>query len=373
MIVSRTQYCNAYPVPPEPFCCFRTFTTTSSQRTQVAASEFRDFVIMEPPQKVKREEFYMNDVRLSRLPLPTLGDPIKIPSDLRVYFSANDSTLCNNVEERNLSKDVQGNFTVFDNDSLNGCHLEGVFTLIPRSQMPNSTTEDTFDILNELLRSSKYVNKRGDTRMPKFETDQQYVAFGRTPNRGGRGTRDNMTQLQKNKRAYLHVSNLFSAAEDIAKQYLNAAHLQAIKHVKTIVDWEGFLLCPNKRKRDDSSVERRSAIWPAIAFGKNVYFPSHVDNDFFWSLTIVVGENTYESNRVLNYFCFPEYGVAVPLRDSDIILFNPRVQHCISSRCNTDTDVINASLFLKTAIVGGNDNSLPLTGVQNLLLNHFES
>jgi hypothetical protein len=80
----------------------------------------------------------------------------------------------------------------------------------------------------------------------------------------------------------------------------------------------------------------------------------------------VLGETGYHEDKkqttllskesVLQYFCFPTVGVSVAMRNGDILLFNPLIPHCISSRATQKEKVICTSLYLKTALVGGNDN-----------------
>ena len=67
--------------------------------------------------------------------------------------------------------------------------------------------------------------------------------------------------------------------------------------------------------------------------------------------------------KVCNYFTFAEQGIEVALRPGDTLLFNPLYQHCLSSRTSfyANKDVFCLSLYLKTAVVGKNDNTLPLT------------
>jgi len=64
-------------------------------------------------------------------------------------------------------------------------------------------------------------------------------------------------------------------------------------------------------------------------------------------------------------------GVAVPMRPGDFLLFNARILHCISSRCCTDDDIMCISMFLKTAVVGGNDNGQDLNETQQYLSDLF--
>ena len=64
------------------------------------------------------------------------------------------------------------------------------------------------------------------------------------------------------------------------------------------------------------------------------------------------------------YFTFPTLGLAIALRPGDILNFNPQVYHSVSSLCDPKQNIWCASLYLKNAVVGGNDNSLPLTEAQ---------
>jgi len=50
-------------------------------------------------------------------------------------------------------------------------------------------------------------------------------------------------------------------------------------------------------------------------------------------------------------------------------MFNARIPHCISSRCKLEDEVMCASVYLKSAIVGMNNNDPPLTPQQTLVVN----
>ena len=109
-----------------------------------------------------------------------------------------------------------------------------------------------------------------------------------------------------------------------------------------------------------------------VRFHMDNSMSSHTDNDFFLSVTSVI-EKEIETKcttlkmdaPVCNYFCFPEHGVCIALRSGDALLFNPLVYHCISSRCNSKVDRFCLSMYLKTAIVGGNDNGEKAYGGTN--------
>ena len=63
--------------------------------------------------------------------------------------------------------------------------------------------------------------------------------------------------------------------------------------------------------------------------------------------------------------------MAVALRPGDILIFNPREEHAISSRCENREETYSISFYLKTAIVGLNNNNQQLTTHQmNILKAH---
>jgi len=106
----------------------------------------------------------------------------------------------------------------------------------------------------------------------------------------------------------------------------------------------------------------------AIAFGCNVFLRCHTDDDFTLSIAHILldGKDWYDlDDEVVVYFCFPTLGVAVPMRPGDFLLFNSSIPHCISTRCRRAENIMCISMFLKTLIVGCNNNSLPLTPTQH--------
>ena len=118
-----------------------------------------------------------------------------------------------------------------------------------------------------------------------------------------------------------------------------------------------FLNVPGYKEEDGSLEQTR--IYSNFACAKNTYLPAHVDEDSFLSSTIVFDskpERKRKKNQTLAYFCFPDYGVAVPMRHSEVIVFDPWVRHCISSPSVTQ-DIYCLSFYIKDKLVGGNDNS----------------
>ena len=89
---------------------------------------------------------------------------------------------------------------------------------------------------------------------------------------------------------------------------------------------------------------------------------SHIDADFTMSIVQAhIDNHDYVmDDKVICYFAFPIIGVAVALRPGDFLLFNPNEPHSISSRCRREDDILIISSYLKTAVVGLNDNGNPI-------------
>jgi hypothetical protein len=105
----------------------------------------------------------------------------------------------------------------------------------------------------------------------------------------------------------------------------------------------------------------------AIAFGRNVFLRCHTDEDFTMSVTQVYikGCDCYQAgDKIVAYFCFPTIGVAIPMRAGDYVIFDATIPHCISSRCHIDDELMCVSFYLKSRVVGMNNNSFPTTADQ---------
>ena len=62
----------------------------------------------------------------------------------------------------------------------------------------------------------------------------------------------------------------------------------------------------------------------------------------------------------LYYFTFPGPGFSIALCPGDILIFNPQQHHSILSRCDPSKPIWCTSLYLKNAVVGGNNNNQQL-------------
>ena len=135
-------------------------------------------------------------------------------------------------------------------------------------------------------------------------------------------------------------------------EYIERELLKAFDEASEGVLWKQF----HKFKGGDN-------VYPALACLKNGFLQSHVDDDSWYCLLQVhsppeIGREYAMDDEIVTYFVFPEQGVAVSLRPGDIMMFNPQVYHCLSSCAKCNRDVFGCSMYLKTAVAGGNDNGL---------------
>ena len=249
-------------------------------------------------------------------------------------------------------------------DTINGARMESasgdtVFTLIPRHDAIHNMTHvrKTLASLYALDRAKRAAEVRGKTRITVAEDGGKYVTVGLKPNRMVPGITEFWPKsLSPEKKHAIQV--LMKRCEHVAKGYLPSSEIRGLRAAQVLGEWP---------ERSGGSCE---CIWGSLACGKNYYLNSHVDDDFFYSLTTVASESglkedmdKYDMNaKVCNFFTFAEQGIAVSLRPGDMVIFNPLYQHCLSSR-NSEyhgLDVFCLSLYLKTAVIGRNDNSIPL-------------
>ena len=360
---------HVYSKPPPPFHYFKS-KENSSLRTRIGAGKmlriFQNGVPHRSDLRLSRKN--ARDNRLSDLHTPTNGTPIQIAEGESVYFIGNPENVPACIGGK---KQIPvSSLHVASNSCGEGSYLKGVFTLVPCSMCKDLTNKSTYDAMKIVVTKTKSPksNARGKHRRPQFESTQnkRYVTIGMSPYRNRTGMCKSLKGIEKMPSVHCEISQMVNVAEDLAVKYLPDNDIFAISKVHNLLDWKGFPLRHQKRKKDSC---KHSKIWAAIACSINGFLPAHIDNDFFWSGSMVLSDDGWSSKgEVLSYFCFPEYGIAVPLCSGQLILFNPRVLHCISTR-KTTKDIVCMSFYLKSEIIGGHDNDLPLTNEQLKILN----
>jgi hypothetical protein len=293
------------------------------------------------------------------------------------FFAGTDGYLPPQKTQHDVVHVVEKDLHVIDRAMCrNGIFIEGkdmdekhdfVCIMLPRKRVQDVYSEETFGCLLEVERLSR-PNPRGKGASPISETGHKYTILGLVPGRFRHGIFESLTFRKVKHNAYLHkvVSDLIFSMERKVHKYLHYHIWKALKTARQYLGWECFPFQNGEK----------SKLFPAMACGLNVYLPAHVDNDAFLSVTMTVGADlpTMDDTPVSHYFCFPSHGVAVPLRPGDLLIFNPCIIHCISSRADPTQDYFCLSFYLKTLHASGNDSrKRPLTSLENDLLKVAEA
>lgn len=231
--------------------------------------------------------------------------------------------------------------------------LEPIFILLPREEAlkMNNNGKKVCGAMKRLIKQYKNV-ERGHSK--RVFTDNKYCCVGAKPRRNAVGV-----EPGHYKKEYGVDSEDWDIVVDAVRRAEHAFHtmvgtevISRIRTAKASVGWE----------RAKSSRGEESKIFNGIAFGVNLHLRAHVDDDFTYSvIQVQIDEMEYGyDDEVACYFCFPTHGIAVPMRPGDFLLINALEYHCVSSRCNITKDVFCMSSYLKTAVVGGNDNKRKL-------------
>jgi hypothetical protein len=163
------------------------------------------------------------------------------------------------------------------------------------------------------------------------------------------------------------LMKLMRNAEDSFERLADSEVISHMQHVRQVVPFKTM-------NPPFSSSESSLTYYGGLAFGCNVFLRCHTNEDFTMSMAQVhlKGMDQYSTNDpIVVYFCFPTLGVAVPLRPGDFLLFNPLIPHCVSSRCRHFDKIMIVSMYLKSAVVGMNNNQLPLNSKQSALANRY--
>ena len=104
---------------------------------------------------------------------------------------------------------------------------------------------------------------------------------------------------------------------------------------------------------------------PSSSFGRCSLLPLHIDKDYFLSIITLhcksdlKKEKNIRNSDIMKYFTF-DNKYSVGLRNGDVLIFNPVIKHCISSKTDKyiDKEVFCVSHYFKALTVGKNNNDI---------------
>ncbi len=191
---------------------------------------------------------------------------------------------------------------------------------------------------------------RGKKNCVFTEDGNKYCCIGAQPGRAERGVQSGLYRLNH---------GLSSKEWDLMHAFDRFMDTNVIQHIscaRSRVNYKTMGPSPS------SSNKKHARYYNGLGFGINVYLRSHIDADFTMSIVQPHIDNHHYviNDKVICYFAFPRIGTSVALRPGDFLLFNPLEPHSISSRCRREDEIFIISSYLKTSVVGLNDNSNPI-------------
>jgi len=239
------------------------------------------------------------------------------------------------------------------------------FTLCPRasSLVNNGMSAKLINAYRKAISFGNNNNRGKNCNIKSNISSFKYVCSGAAANRASRGVTPIHHVIRKlDKASQVLILDHFKCVESLFKDWLPTADIRQVLGGIDLVGAETFTIESGES----------SEIFAAFAVGKNVYLSCHIDDDFTYSCTTLLCSDESKKDEILAYFCFPRLGIAVPLRPGDTLFFNAREPHMVSSRTKNEIDIYCLSFYLKSNVIGGNDNSQELNEEQEHHVNLYE-
>jgi hypothetical protein len=81
--------------------------------------------------------------------------------------------------------------------------------------------------------------------------------------------------------------------------------------------------------------------------GQNYCAPIHKDDYYLYTTLSYYTRIDDEQHEILNHFNFTEYEIAIPLRHRDILVLDPRINHCASNPRKENAFIVSAYVSIK--------------------------
>ena len=121
--------------------------------------------------------------------------------------------------------------------------------------------------------------------------------------------------------------------EGLAKRVMNS-----LRDFDKFMLIKKFLNLPSVVGKDELGND--IGICTQIALASGAYWSNvHVDDDFFFTILSVLAGKQCRDNETIYTFNFPTFGVSIPMKSGDVIIFDSKVPHC-SSNAKYEDDYI---------------------------------
>ena len=367
------------------FCHVTKSRSSSSRRIQVASVAYRDkthYSVLKhstihrrglnKDKKQYKQSFYLKDVKMSNimskrefkcLNVDFIKENVVVCDGGDTYSETIRKITCNsNVHCLRIS-----NGDLWVADTINASI--GLRLLLPGGtstpvfiRLPRRASLDIMDNGRNICRAMRVTAStqrqslsRGTLNRVFTEDGNKYCCVGAQPGRAQRGVQSGLYRLKNGlpSKEWDTIQKIVKRAEHGFDKFMNTEIIRHISYAKKRVNFRTMEPSPS------SSNKKSTRYYNGIGFGINVFLRCHVDKDFTMSIVQAhIDDHDYKiEDHVLCYFAFPRIGIAVALRPGDFLMFNPQEPHCISSRCREENEIFCISYYLKSAVVGLNDNT----------------
>ena len=312
----------------------------------------------------------------------------QILKDKEIFFSSKDSKdestfIKNQLRLNSIMIEIKHNSSIRIINSLNGgVFYHGnklMFVLIPRAISISIDNPHCFMKSLQEIQSKKprLSSNRGKNNRVLFEIESShYVDLGIGVSRFFPGLYKKVIN-GVSQTVMVTVETYFNAVEKICKNHLPQCLMDRLNIVMNDIEIDNFdnVRCYKEQRKinklqdcSDKSDYNSTSFMPSSSFGINNFLAMHTDKDMFLSVVHVhsdkesdcVSKKKYVLHSdIIKYFTF-DNAVSVGLRSGDLLIFNPTIQHCISTTTTKYSSYNNycISHYFKTAVASRNDNSI---------------
>jgi hypothetical protein len=226
------------------------------------------------------------------------------------------------------------------------------------------------DALDAVAQATAGSSIRGDNRIVICNKGCKYSCVGNQACRNRVGVSDMHKALNQVQSVHQRcILSYFRQTEHLFDMHLDTHQVRHIRAAIDLVDAKTFTVPLSKEDHPTTS-----RYYGAYGCGMNVYLQAHDDNDFTYGVVSAHMRTQYLiKDRPVVHFAFPRLGIAIPLRPGDVLFFNPKEPHCISSRSCNDDNIYNLSLYMKSTNLGLNDNGKALLPAEEKLLSQYNA
>jgi hypothetical protein len=85
-----------------------------------------------------------------------------------------------------------------------------------------------------------------------------------------------------------------------------------------------------------------------FSIGYNYWSPIHADDDYFYTTIACYCKDVTDATTVIYNFCFPDYGIVIPMYNGTIFVFDPKIRHSTSNPMVANAYIMSCYVSEKT-------------------------